>query len=51
VRDGVRSAARYLAKYVGKGFEEQENVGALHRYDVAQGFKPRTVRIFAPTAK
>ena len=37
--DQARVAARYLAKYVGKSFDEQQR--GLHRYEVAQGFAPR----------
>jgi hypothetical protein len=37
--DQARVAARYLAKYVGKSFDEQQ--AGLHRYEVAQGFAPR----------
>jgi len=51
VRDEARIAARYLAKYVGKGFEDHENVGAFHRYDMAQGYTPRPVGVLPSTAK
>jgi hypothetical protein len=34
-----RVAARYLAKYIGKDFDEQR-VPGLHRYDVARRFEP-----------
>ena len=38
----ARRAAGYLSKYVSKSFAEPESrVMGLHRYDVAQGFKPR----------
>ena len=40
----ARRAAGYLSKYVSKSFAEPESrVMGLHRYDVAQGFKPRPV--------
>jgi hypothetical protein len=42
--DEARLAARYLSKYVGKDFDAKRAAG-LHRYDVAQGFQPRKVRI------
>ena len=38
----ARVSARYLAKYVGKAFEEKCETG-LHRYEVAQGFQPERV--------
>ena len=31
-------AATYLAKYVGKAYDE--DAGGTHRYEVAQGFQP-----------
>jgi len=37
----ARQTARYLAKYAGKGFGDERPPG-LHRFDVAQGFQPRT---------
>jgi hypothetical protein len=39
----ARSTARYLAKYVGKAFGAE--VRGLHRYEVAQGFQPRVIRL------
>lgn len=46
-----RSAARYLSKYVGKAFEHQDMFGC-HRYEVAQGFQPRSEqRTFATEAE
>ncbi|MCU1369974.1 MAG: hypothetical protein JWO77_1168 [Ilumatobacteraceae bacterium] len=44
-----RRAAGYLAKYVAKDFREKGRTGGLHRYEVAQGFKPVGVRLWAPT--
>jgi hypothetical protein len=35
----ARVAARYLSKYIGKGFDE-DRIPGLHRYEVAQGFQP-----------
>jgi hypothetical protein len=46
--DEARAAARYLAKYVGKAFDES-HIEGLHRYEVAQGFMPRTEKLFALT--
>lgn len=43
VLEEARTAARYLAKYVGKDFAEHPK--GLHRYDVAEGFQPRRVRV------
>lgn len=40
--DEARKAAGYLAKYVSKSFDT--DLGGLHRYDVAQGFKPTVER-------
>ena len=37
----ARVAARYLAKYVSKAFDDRREIG-LHRYDVARGFEPST---------
>jgi hypothetical protein len=44
-RESSRAAARYLAKYVSKSADDGRAVGA-HRYEVAQGFQPRAVRLF-----
>lgn len=45
----ARVAAGYLAKYVAKSFQDEaegrERPRGLHRYDVAQGFTPRTTLI------
>jgi hypothetical protein len=46
-RDEARVAARYLSKYIGKDFDGHEH--GLHRYDVAEGFQPRPVRVTGPT--
>jgi len=48
-RDQARIAAGYLAKYVGKGLLDDRRIEGLHRYDIAQGFKPIAQRIFAPS--
>jgi hypothetical protein len=45
----ARIAARYLAKYVRKGLCDEREKG-LHRYECAQGFRPRVERIVAHTA-
>lgn len=37
----ARLSARYLSKYVGKAITEKRLAG-LHRYEVGQGFQPRT---------
>jgi hypothetical protein len=44
VRGEARVAARYLSKYLGKDLRGQ---GGLNRYDVAQGFQPRTEPLIA----
>ncbi|HEY4929149.1 MAG TPA: hypothetical protein VIH95_08350 [Acidimicrobiales bacterium] len=46
--DEARAAAGYLAKYVGKAIDNS-HVAGLHRYEVAQGFKLRTEKLFAVT--
>lgn len=43
-----RVAAGYLAKYLGKDFDRRREAG-LHRYEVAQGFQPRSFEIAART--
>lgn len=44
--DEARIAAGYLAKYVGKGFDDPyARAPGLHRYEVAQGFQPATVQV------
>ena len=48
-RDQARVAAGYLAKYAGKGFSDDRNPSRLHRYDIAQGFRPKPTKLFAPT--
>jgi hypothetical protein len=40
----ARLAARYLGKYVGKALDEGDRLPGLHRYEVAQGFTPLSVR-------
>jgi len=45
----ARLAARYLSKYVGKALGDGAPAG-LHRYEVAQGFQPRAVRLDGTTA-
>jgi hypothetical protein len=46
----ARLAARYLAKYVGKDLAAGGQPVGLHRYEVAQGFQPRSVPIEGETA-
>jgi hypothetical protein len=47
----ARVAAGYLSKYVAKTFTDPNaRVLGLHRYDVAQGVKPRPVAISGATA-
>ena len=38
-----RLAASYLSKYVTKSFDDGRRIPGLHRYDVAEGFKPRAI--------
>ena len=49
MRDAARRAAAYVAKYVSKEFSEAGEEG-VHRYEVAQGFQLRVVRVFALSA-
>ena len=46
--DEARLAATYLSKYLGKDLDERRELG-LHRYDCAQGFKPRKLVLPGPT--
>jgi hypothetical protein len=46
----ARLASRYLSKYVGKDLGEAGSLG-LHRYEVAQGFQPRRLRLDGSTAE
>jgi len=46
--DEARAAAGYLAKYVGKSFDEERAPG-LHRYEVARNFQPKLTRVYGPT--
>lgn len=47
-RDLARRASAYVAKYVAKEFAEAGRY--VHRYEVAQGFAVRVVRVFALSA-
>ena len=47
-REAERVAARYLAKYVSKSGDAAREMGT-HRYEVAQGFQPRSLRFFDRT--
>ena len=40
----ARAAARYVSKYVGKDLGTAGTSGR-HRYDLAQGFQPRSIRL------
>lgn len=40
--EGARIAAGYLSKYLAKTFDSPE-LGGLHRYEVAQGFQPKSI--------
>ncbi|WP_204163341.1 rolling circle replication-associated protein [Nocardioides gilvus] len=46
----ARKAAGYLGKYVGKSFEDRERTRSLKRYEVAEGFAPRAVRLTGRSA-
>lgn len=46
----ARLAARYLGKYAGKALDQERPAG-LHRYEVAQGFKPLSLHTQGPTAE
>jgi hypothetical protein len=48
--DEARHAARYLAKYVRKTFDD-DRPSKLHRYDVAQGYQPEQVGFEGRTAE
>jgi hypothetical protein len=45
----ARLASRYLSKYIGKDLGEGEAVG-LHRYEVGQGFQPRSISLDGSSA-
>lgn len=48
----ARIAATYLSKYVAKTFSDaQAREMGLHRYDVAQGFQPKTLRLSGTSAQ
>ncbi len=44
--EAAKTAARYLAKYVGKSTDSEKAVAGNHRFEVAQGFQPRSVQFF-----
>ena len=48
-RDQARVVSDFLVKYVGEGFSDVRNVAGLHRYDIAQGFRPKPNQLFAST--
>ena len=39
-RECARRAAGYLGKYASKSFADDRRIQGLHRYEIAQGFKP-----------
>jgi len=41
----ARKAAGYICKYVTKSFGQTDRPAGLHRYDLAQGFQPKGVRL------
>ena len=43
----ARVAAAYLAKYVSKSLDDERRGAGLHRYEVAQGFQPQRLRLWA----
>lgn len=45
----AKIAARYVGKYLGKGFEETARALGRHRYEFAQGFRPKVERYEAAT--
>lgn len=46
VRGEARAAAGYISKYLSKDMDRSDG---LNRYDVAQGFQPKSEGLFAPT--
>jgi len=40
-----RLASGYLSKYVAKSFADPLRIEGLHRYEIAQGFKPRQIKM------
>jgi hypothetical protein len=49
VIERARICARYLAKYIGKDFDDERRVLGRHRYGTAEGFKPRKIVFTGPT--
>lgn len=48
----ARIAARYLSKYVGKTFDDPTvRVPGMHRYEVAQGYQPKVLRLYGTTSE
>jgi hypothetical protein len=47
----ARLASRYLSKYVGKDLGASAQAAGLHRYELAQGFQPRAIRLDGTTAE
>ena len=44
----ARAAAGYLSKYVAKQMNDIRHIEGMHRYDIAQGFRPKPIKLFAP---
>lgn len=49
--DEARHAAGYLSKYVSKSFDDHTRPPGLHRFDVAQQFQPRGLRLVGRSAE
>lgn len=49
VAERARICARYLAKYIGKAFDDERRVLGRHRYDIGQGFRPKRIVFTADT--
>ena len=49
VAERARICARYLAKYIGKAFDDERRVLGRHRYEVGQGFQPASEVLTAAT--
>jgi hypothetical protein len=46
----ARLAARYLSKYLAKDLDGRGQPAGSHRYEVAEGFQPRSVRLDGTSA-
>ena len=47
----ARRTAGYLSKYVSKAMDDDRRILGRHRYEVAEGFQPASVRIHGRTAR